>query len=127
MLFSAHLIGGIMLRFQETSSIVGICSSLIILYACSSSKVVLNEFTSIADGKEVAYKVIPGMYRLELTSASDGAVVKWAGATCPPSEEVTSYETLCELSTDGQLIVRNPTRFGNGPSISVTLKLTKLR
>jgi hypothetical protein len=108
------------------SSFVCLASLFIFLCGCSGSDVVLNEFQSLQDGQKIAYKLDPGMYKLELTSASDGASVEWAGATCPPATEVKSYETVCELKTAGQLIVMNPTSFGNGPSISVTLKLTKV-
>ena len=97
-----------------------------LLSACSRDTVVVDEMKALADGESIAYKLGPGVYRLDFT-ASDGASAEWVGASCPASGEVKVYSSLCELKQDGQLIIKNPTVWGNGATSSVTIKLTRIR
>ena len=94
--------------------------------SCSREKVIVNEMRALSDGESVAYKLRPGVYALDFT-ASDGASAEWVGASCPASGEVKVFNTICELKQDGQLIVKNPTVWGNGATSSVTIKVTRIR
>ncbi|MBK7142039.1 MAG: hypothetical protein IPH75_08165 [bacterium] len=88
--------------------------------------VVADDFRNLKDGEQIAYRLTSGTYKMELTSGNGTAVVEWVGAPCPKSTEVTALQTMCELVQDGQLLVTNPTSFGNGPTISVTIKITRM-
>lgn len=88
--------------------------------------VVVDELEILADGASKIYKLDPGSYKVEMTASNDGAQVRWVGASCGSSGQVTDLETACSLDKTGQLVVENPTEFGQGASTSVTIKVTKL-
>jgi hypothetical protein len=68
----------------------------------------------------------PGRYKVEMTASADGASAEWVGCSCPGSGETKSYSTICDVSGTSQLVIKNPTGFGMGASVSVTVKITKL-
>ena len=80
---------------------------------------------SIKDGQFYSFKVEKGKYILEMTSSNDNAIVEWVGCSCQSSSETTQVIQFCELYNNGQLIVKNPSQFGTGPTIIITIKLTK--
>jgi hypothetical protein len=88
-------------------------------------RVVVDSFETIKDGHQLAYKLEPGMYRLEMT-ASNGAGVEWIGATCQGSRETKSFSGLCELPGTGQLVVSNPAALLFMSDTTATIKVTKL-
>jgi hypothetical protein len=79
----------------------------------------------IRDGGNVAWKLPPGLYRLELTASNDGVTAEWLGANCPKTRPMTVLGMTCDLPRTGQLVITNPTTFGLGASSSVTIKITK--
>ena len=88
----------------------------------------MDRFEWLKDGEQWAFKLDPGTYKIALTASGDGAAVEWVGSSCPGSGPTAtkSFETICELSSTGQLLVKNPTVFGAGAAVSITLKVTKL-
>lgn len=88
-------------------------------------RVVVDSFETIKDGHTMAYKLEPGIYRLEMT-ASAGAGVEWIGATCTGSRETKNFSGLCELQSTGQLVISNPPGFLIGSDTSVTIKVTRI-
>ena len=88
-------------------------------------EVVVDEMQAVEDGHFLAWKLDPGMYKVEMTASGDGAVVKWVGSSCPGGEEATTYSVTCEMTQTGQLIVENPARSGGGAT-TVTMKVTKV-
>jgi len=94
--------------------------------ATSRDQVVVDKMESLKDGESISYKLEPGMYKLELTASSDGASVEWVGPNCPGTRETKTLSTVCEFTSTGQLVVKNPTTFGLGAPTTATVKLTKL-
>jgi hypothetical protein len=88
--------------------------------------VVVDALEILKDGAMKVYKLDPGSYKVELTASNDGAQVRWIGANCGSSGQVTSLDTACSLDRTGQLLIENPTEYGQGASTSVTVKVTKL-
>lgn len=91
-----------------------------------ADQVVIEYSNWLADGASVSWKLEPGTYRLELTANSDGATAEWLGGGCPKTQPMRELTMTCEMSRSGQLIITNPTRFGLGANVSVTVKVTKL-
>ncbi len=89
--------------------------------------VVVNYHDWLKDGGAVSWALTPGRYKVELTASEDGVSVVWEGSNCPGSSSATkSFSVICDMPQAGQLIVKNPTTFGTGPSSSVTVQVTKL-
>jgi len=117
-----------------TSAVV-LLFMMALLLACNQSgsrslpsldRVVVDEHQILQDGAFVSWKVPPGRYRLEMTAADDGATAEWVGGDCPATQPMRQLTMTCELRGEGQLIIKNPTTFGLGASVSVTVKVTKL-
>jgi|SRR6267154_2694668 len=89
-------------------------------------EVVVDQFLTLKDGETNAFKLVPGLYRAEMTASGDGAQVEWLGGDCPKSSESKTYSSVCELRQDGQIVVTNPTSFGMGAGSTITLKVTRL-
>ena len=89
-------------------------------------KVVVDEFKTLKDGEGITWKLPAGSYEIEMTATSDGASVKWVGADCEVAQEVPSYSTVCHLSKTGQMTVVNPTTFGMGPDVTVTVNVVRM-
>ena len=110
--------------------LMGVCMLSFVFMGCAKESpkdvVVVDKMETLDDGAMIAYRLTPGMYRLEMTASNDGASVEWIGATCPPSGEVKVYNALCEFRQDGQLVVKNPTVFASGAGTTVTIKVTKI-
>ena len=100
---------------------------LALLAGCSMpDRVILDQLTDVGEGKFVAYKMEPGVYKVEVTASQDGVVVRWEGCSCPGSgKETKSFATICELKQTGQLVIENPTAFGLGAGSTVTVKVTR--
>jgi hypothetical protein len=91
-----------------------------------SDKVVVDYSNWLADGASVSWKLDPGNYKLELTANGDGATAEWVGAGCPKTQPMRELTMTCEVPRTGQLVITNPTTFGLGAKVSVTVKLTRL-
>jgi hypothetical protein len=74
----------------------------------------------------VTYRLEPGNYKLEMTANNEGAGTEWIGASCAKTGQMRQLVTTCTLPTQGQLNITNPTTFGLGKQVSVTIKVTKL-
>jgi hypothetical protein len=88
--------------------------------------VIADKLDWLKDGEQWAFKLEPGRYKVEMTASADGASAEWVGCSCPGSGETKSYSTICDVSGTSQLVIKNPTGFGMGASVSVTVKITKL-
>jgi hypothetical protein len=117
----------------------GVWVALVLALLCSSCQaekkeppkpvdvVVVDFHDWIKDGGSSSWALQPGRYKLEMTASGDGASIEWVGCTCPGSKAATTgYSVICDMPQLGQLIVTNPTSFGTGPSVSATVKVTKL-
>lgn len=101
---------------------------LLCTLSCSGEKVVVDNLISLKDGEFYAFKLEKGKYILELTSANGGVVVDWIGglqSNQDHPQETNEVYSFCEIYNNGQLIVKNPTTFGTGSTVTVTIKLTK--
>jgi hypothetical protein len=97
------------------------------LWSCSIlDKVIFNDLVVLKDGESRIFKLEPGTYKLEITASADGVSVEWIGSNCQGSGQTNSLTTICKFMQTGQLIVKNPTGFGMGATVSATIKLTKL-
>ena len=86
----------------------------------------MDSLESLSDGEFKAWKLDPGMYKVEMTASGDGANVKWVGSSCPGSGQTTEYSSICEMKQTGQFIIENPTTLGMGAASTVTIKITNL-
>lgn len=91
-----------------------------------SDIVVVDDLEVLSDGESRIHKLDPGSYKVEMTASNDGAQICWIGANCGTSGEATTLETAYSLPRTGQLVVENPTAYGQGASTSVTVEVTKL-
>ena len=91
-----------------------------------TDQVVLDTSQVLADGAGVSWKLDPGKYKLELTANNDGATAEWVGGGCPKTQPMREISMTCDMPRIGQLVVTNPTVFGLGKQVSVTVKVTKL-
>lgn len=92
----------------------------------SQPKIIINQIKPLKDGEFASWKLDKGKYKLEMTASGDGAAVEWLGASCQSVKESPIFKTDCTFTQTGQLIVKNPTRFGLGDDISVTVRLVRL-
>lgn len=91
-----------------------------------TDQVITNTTKVLKDGEGMSFPLGPGKYKLELTANNDGADAEWIGGGCPRTKPVKQTTMTCEMPQSGQLIITNPTTFGLGASVSVTVKVTKL-
>lgn len=106
--------------------VLGGVAVLVVLAVLGADEVVVDKLFTLNDGQYMSFKLDEGTYKVEMTASGDGAAVKWVGCSCPGSTgEQSTCSTICELKSQGQLIVENPTVFGEGAGSSVTLKVTK--
>lgn len=91
-----------------------------------TDQVIINDLKILNDGAAVTYRLEPGNYELEMTASEDGAGTEWVGSNCAKTGQMKQLGTTCNLPTQGQLIISNPTNFGLGKQVSVTIKVTKL-
>ncbi len=96
-----------------------------ILATACREKVVTKDFKTIPDGQSAAYALAKGTYQLELT-ASAPVSVEWLGGSCPAGTDTKQLNQICELTQDGQVILKNRTILGQGAPATVTVKITKL-
>lgn len=89
-------------------------------------QVILDTSQVLNDGAGVSWKLDPGKYKLELTANNDGATAEWVGGGCPKTQPMREISMTCDMPRTGQLVVTNPTVFGLGKQVSVTVKVTKL-
>lgn len=94
--------------------------------AISTDTVILEKAMQLQDGGGASWNLQAGRYKLELSSANDGANVEWVGSSCPGASGVQQYSVLCDMPTNGQLIIKNPTLLGLGPAINIAVKITSL-
>lgn len=92
----------------------------------ATDAVVVDKATQLEDGRGIYWNIEPGRYKIELNSTSDGANIEWVGASCPGANEVKQYSIMCDMPTNGQVIVKNPTILGLGPAINVSIRITHL-
>lgn len=78
------------------------------------------------DGAGITLKLDPGNYKLEMTANNDGATTEWIGGDCAKTQPMRQLNVTCNMPSTGQLVVTNPTTFGLGKQVSVTVKVTKL-
>jgi len=89
-------------------------------------QIVVDYSNWLDDGASISWKVEPGNYKLEMTANNDGATVEWVGASCAKTQPMRELTITCEMPRTGQLIVTNPSVFGLGKQVSVTIRVTKL-
>lgn len=94
--------------------------------AISTDTVILEKAMQLQDGSGSSWNLSAGRYKLELSSANGGADVEWIGASCTGASESQQYSVICDMLTNGQLIIKNPTLLGLGPSINISVKITSL-
>src|SRR6266850_3293942 len=86
------------------------------------SRIVIDTQQVLKDGSSIGWKLQPGNYHLDMTASDDGATVEWIGGNCPSTQPMRQLATNCEMKNEGQLIIKNPTSFGLGSPVSVTIK-----
>lgn len=105
---------------------------IIFIHGCDNNRaiptdtVIIDKATQLDDGRGISWSIKHGRYKLDLTSINGGANVEWVGATCPGGNDITQYSLMCDMPTNGQLIIKNPTFLGLGSAINVSVKLTYL-
>lgn len=89
--------------------------------------IVVNWNDALRDGQVVTWNVPPGYYQLELTSGQDGARVEWDGTeNCDfKTRDMLQFTQRCKVLRQGTLQVSNPTTFGLGAGIFVTVRVTR--
>lgn len=91
-----------------------------------TDQVITDTSKVLDDGAGITLKLEPGNYKLEMTANNDGATAEWVGASCAKTQPMRELTTTCEMPRTGQLIVTNPSVFGLGKQVSVTIRVTKL-
>jgi hypothetical protein len=82
------------------------------------------------DGAARSWRLPRGAYALQLSANNDGATVEWPGSdNCIwKTEPMLRFGQRCQIVSDtGQLVVTNPTTFGLGKAVSVTVRVLRLR
>jgi hypothetical protein len=82
------------------------------------------------DGAAISWRLPRGAYAMQLLATSDGATAEWIGTdTCDwKTRAMLRLGQRCQVVSDsGQLVVTNPTTFGLGKTIGVTVKVVRLR
>lgn len=126
-------------QFLYRKGVIGLCLVMLTFVSggCSShnsedgifhgERVVIDWSDWLKDGASMAWKIEPGIYRLDLTASGDGVTAEWLGASCPKTQPMQELTMTCDISRNGQLIITNPSIFGLGANASTTVKVTKLR
>lgn len=91
-----------------------------------TDQVVIDNAQVLNDGSGTTWKLEPGKYKLEMTANNDGADIEWVGGSCPKSQPMRQAAMTCEMPRQGQLVITNPSVFGLGKQVSITVRLTKL-
>jgi hypothetical protein len=89
------------------------------------TRVVIDQARVLRDGESLSWHLLSGRYQLEMTASDDGATVEWIGGNCPTTQPMRQLSTSCEMRSEGQLIIKNPSTFGLGAPVSVTVKVTR--
>jgi hypothetical protein len=98
--------------------------------AAPAEKVVYEKIETLRDGGSLSMAVMPGKYRVHMTATDDGAHVEWVGAAAlPPAcpKMTNTYTGEGRFDQTGQVVVNNPTTFGMGKTVTVTMTITALR
>lgn len=90
-----------------------------------TERVVVNYSDWLNDGGSVSWNLDPGTYRLDLTANNDGATVELLGSNCPATQPMRELTINCEITRPGQLVVTNPSVWGMGKKVSVTVRVTQ--
>ncbi|MFA7241439.1 MAG: hypothetical protein WC091_15105 [Sulfuricellaceae bacterium] len=95
--------------------------------------VTVDRAIQLKAGENKSLDIAPGRYKLDLISIDGNANVgfEWVGAACPDGDKRTHYTSICDMPTNGQLIIKNPApeiwdKLGLKPAINVSVKLTRL-
>lgn len=91
-----------------------------------TDQIVIDESKVLNDGAGLSWKLEPGNYKLEMTANNDGADIEWIGGGCPKTQPMRQATMTCGMSGPGQLIITNPTVWGLGKQVSITVRVTKL-
>lgn len=92
--------------------------------AAAAGQVVVNEFSSLADGRAITFRVPAGHYRIRVTASNNGIKARWVGVSCAASpSEQRVYEATCDPAAEVQFVVENPTAFGLGASEQVSINV----
>jgi hypothetical protein len=91
-----------------------------------TDQVIVNDSNVLKDGAGISLPLAPGHYRLEMTASSDGATAEFVGGNCGKTEATRQLDISCNMASQGQLVITNPTVFALGADVSVTVKVTKL-
>jgi hypothetical protein len=93
----------------------------------TTSPIIINKAHTIEEGMQLSYPLVAGNYLAEITSSNNGVIISWpGGSNCAASQEVKTYSSSCVLTSQGQLVIVNPTLLGLGGAEIVTIKVTKL-
>lgn len=91
-----------------------------------TDQIVTDTSKVLDDGAGITLKLEPGKYKLEMTANNDGADIEWIGGGCPKTQPMRETTMTCEMPRQGQLVITNPTVFGLGKQVSITVRVTKL-
>ncbi len=91
-----------------------------------TDQIITDDSKVLDDGAGITLKLEPGKYKLEMTANNDGADIEWVGGSCPRTQPMREATMTCEMPRQGQLVITNPTVFGLGKQVSVTVRVTKL-
>lgn len=91
-----------------------------------TDQIIVDMSKVLDDGAGTMWKLEPGKYKLEMTANNDGADIEWVGGGCPKTQPMRETAMTCEMPGQGQLIITNPSVFGLGKQVSITVRLTKL-
>ena len=72
----------------------------------------------------MTFKLPAGRFRAGFTATKDGAKLRWSDKRCDGCPESGTCRSVCQFDgTGGDLRVENPTTFGLGASVDVTLRV----
>lgn len=91
-----------------------------------TDQIITDTSKVLDDGAGITLKLEPGKYKLEMTANNDGADIEWVGGGCPKTQPMREATMTCEMPRQGQLVITNPSVFGLGKQVSITVRLTKL-
>lgn len=91
-----------------------------------TDQIITDTSKVLDDGAGITLKLEPGKYKLEMTANNDGADIEWVGGGCPKTQPMREATMTCEMPRQGQLVITNPTVFGLGKQVSITVRVTKL-
>lgn len=91
-----------------------------------TDQIITDTSKVLDDGAGITLKLEPGKYKIEMTANNDGADIEWIGGGCPKTQPMRETTMTCEMPRQGQLVITNPTVFGLGKQVSITVRVTKL-